>query len=179
MEEAKKRNLLHVENTPLAATFLTKKDNVLLFEKQRVFSARELCAIQSITLENYVNTVTVEANTLVHMVFRQILPVAHNYAGILAQNAAVKQNLQQNADAEIFAIKRVGELTKKLQRHCKKLQKTAAYNSCENLQQKAQFACNVVRKQETEVRKLADALEELLPENLWPFPSYAQMLLEN
>lgn len=179
VEEAKKRSLLHVENTPLAATFLTKKDNVLLFEKQRVFSARELCALQSITLENYVNTVTVEANTLVQMVFRQILPVAHNYAGLLVQNAVVKQNLGQNADAEIFTIKRVGELTKKLQRHCKKLQKTAAYNSCENLQQKAQFACEVVRKQETEVRKLADALEEILPENLWPFPSYAQMLLEN
>ena len=90
-KEAAKRGLLNLSNTVDALPELAKADVVKTFEKYKVLNGRELHARYEITLETYVKTVNVEAQLMVLMANRYILPAALRYQTDVAESVnAVK-----------------------------------------------------------------------------------------
>src|SRR5690606_5092236 len=78
-KEARKRGLLNLRNTVDALTELATNESVTLFETYKVLTRRELNARLEVNIEAYVKTINVEAQTMVLMANRYILPAALRY----------------------------------------------------------------------------------------------------
>ena len=78
-KDAKKRGLLNLRNTVDALPELVKPAVIKAFEKQKVLNARELQAREEINFEAYNKTINVEAQLMVLMANRYILPAALQY----------------------------------------------------------------------------------------------------
>jgi hypothetical protein len=90
-KDAAKRGLLNLKNSVDAYPELMKPDVVKAFEKYAVLSEREMRARYDVALEQYNKTINIEAQLMVLMGNRYILPAAYRYQGELAQSvAAVK-----------------------------------------------------------------------------------------
>src|SRR5262249_37754965 len=90
-KEAAKRGLLNHRTSVDAYGEVLKPDVVKAFGKYSVLNERELHARYDVALEQYNKTINVEAQLMVLMANRYILPAAYRYQGQLAQTvAAVK-----------------------------------------------------------------------------------------
>src|SRR6266581_4549059 len=96
-KDAEKRGLPNVKNTVDSLPVITRKDSIDLFTKYKVYSERELNSRLHILSENYVKTVNIEAQLMLMMAQRMILPAAIRYQGEVAQ--AVSAAKADGADA--------------------------------------------------------------------------------
>ena len=172
-KEAKKRGLKNLKTTVDALPQLVDKDVVAIFKKHKVLSKRELDSRLEIYLETYCSAINVEANLVEEMVNTSVYPAAIRYQTELAENIHSLQNLKVAADtsslkavsAELKGLRAaMGNLTKVRGKHAK------------NLLGEAQNYCFEVLPAMNEVRKYADALEGLVADDLWPLPTYQEML---
>lgn len=173
-KEAAKRGLPNVPTTVEALPVLTSKDVTSMFKKYKVLSKRELESRQEIYLEQYTLSVNVEANLVVKMVKTVIYPAAIRYQRELAATAATLQ--QAGMDADTRVLEEVSELIEGLQTSVRELENLAAAGTQEDVLAKARHYCHEVRPAMDELRKHADQLEALVPDDLWPLPTYQEML---
>ncbi|MBR5927712.1 MAG: glutamine synthetase III, partial [Spirochaetia bacterium] len=89
-EAVEKRGLLNLKTTPDAMPSLLLKKNMDMLIGQGVFSKSELASRYEIMLENYCKTVIIEANTMVDMARKEILPAVETYIADLAGTACEK-----------------------------------------------------------------------------------------
>lgn len=99
------------------------KKNVELFTKHAVLTETEMRARYEIHLENYCKVSAIEANTLLDMAQRSILPVAARYSGDLAKGMAHKQEagLASTCRLEEHLIRRISGLSDQLLDVCQDL----------------------------------------------------------
>lgn len=163
-EEAKKRGLPNLRETPAAlATFASSK-NKELFETHGVLSAGEVAARQEIMLEEYSTTLQMEAETALSMVHTGVLPA-------LAKDLKAYQgsDLAGNRPAAYSAV--ASEATK--------LADLMNDESSEPPQARADFFAGKVKPQLEALRLAVDTAEELCDAGLWPVPSYHKMLFSH
>mgnify|MGYP002511313094 CR=1 FL=1 len=86
LEEAKKRGLLNLPTTPDALPYFIKEENVALFARHGILTKTEVNSRYEILLENYCKVVNIEANTMVEMAKRDILPSAMKYIKFIQIN---------------------------------------------------------------------------------------------
>ena len=169
-KQSQRRKLVHFENAAQALQCLCTEKNVRLFEGQGVYSAKELCAMQQILLENYCNTLQIEGKTMLMLLNRHILPFAEKYL-------FKRQRLVQacNCRDEFFQTQEWNLLTE-AKFWCGKLKKSLLKYDKLPLKEKAMHcACNllpVCRK----LRNATDSLEDALPQKVWQLPSYGEIL---
>ena len=120
-KEAAKRGLLEPTNTVDALPELTKPDVVKIFEKYKVLNARELHARYEVAVETYVKTVNVEAQLMVLMANRYILPAALKYqkrhrriGGRRQERGRVVEGMQEDARPRHRARRRAEQRTDRL-----------------------------------------------------------------
>ena len=89
--EAERRGLSNYPTTPDCLMHTLDDKNVQMLTAHKVLSYTELCSRCEIQLENYCKTVIIEANTMVDMARRQILPAIREYTTELANTLAVKK----------------------------------------------------------------------------------------
>ena len=171
--EAARRGLPNLKTTPEALPVLTAKETVDLFTKYGVFSEAELASRQEIYLEQYVKTITTEANLVIRMARTVIFPAAMRYQGELAGTAA---NLEAvGHDYKLVALEDVTTKLRSLQEEVDKLEKLLAHEGGDTLSH-ASYMCGSILPAMLDVRKWADALEMVVADDLWPLPSYQEML---
>lgn len=175
-EEAQRRNLNCVGNTPQAIECISLKKNIQLFTEHNVLGVREIRALQQIQYENYVGTLDIEANTLVEICLKQIVPSVEKHIGFNAKVAADKQILGLNAATEISAVKKASAQNRKLLWHACRLRKLIQQRPAQTAAQQAEYFCDIIIPQMLKVRQLADALEQLCPKEYWPLPTYGDLL---
>ncbi|MBU0729202.1 MAG: glutamine synthetase III [Proteobacteria bacterium] len=176
-QEAKKRGLPNTGNTVDAlAAFVTPKC-IKLFEKYKVLSKEELHSRYDIYLEQYAKHINIESQTAMQMVHRLFIPAAISFITELGSSINVVGKEHSTVQKEIL-----GKVAKLLESASKQLAKleaaTAKAQSTTGVpKQAAAFRDNVTTALAA-LRTDIDALESIMPADLWPVPVYSDLLFK-
>ncbi len=179
VNEAKKRGLLNLKTTPDALPYFVKKKNIDLFTSHKVFSEEEMYSRYEILMENYIQVINIEALTMIDMVRKDILPAASRYTKELSDTVLAKKSMGDGICPcyEIDLVKEVSTLTKGIYEQVQMLEKTLINaKELEDFEAVANYYKESVYTAMTTLRAVCDELEGITSADLWPFPSYAELL---
>lgn len=176
-EEAKKRGLSNITDTPAALERYTDEKNVALLTKYGVYSAEEIAARKEILLDNYAKTISIEANTMLEMVRREVLSAAINFSAKLSHVVKDKVTCGVSATTETDLLRRVAALTDAIYTGTDRLEKAAAEakKAVGTSALAAAYRNKVVLAMES-LRASCDELETITPRELWKMPTYSDLL---
>ncbi len=172
--EAESRGLLNLRTTLDALPQLITEEAMDLFSKYDVFTHREMHSRYDIALEQYALTVGVEAKSTLEMASTIILPAALRYQTELAQNVGAL--LAVGIEAERETLDAVSGDIAKLRTGLAALRAALADTSGQTPLEEAQHAKDALLPAMAIVRSAADDLEGLVADDLWPLPTYQEML---
>ncbi|MBQ2941475.1 MAG: glutamine synthetase III [Clostridia bacterium] len=179
-EEAKKRGLSNYPSTPEAIPHFADEKNVALFTKHNIYTKREITSRCEIILENYCKTVNIEALTMIDMVRKEVLPAVTKYTAKLSEGALEKKRLIVgiSCKTEIGLVKKLSRLTDELYEKVdfleKALERVTAMEG--DIAQKATAYREEIVEPMAKLRTVADEIESNVSENIWPYPTYCDLL---
>ena len=172
--EAERRGLPNLKTTVEALPRLMDEEVVAMFEKYGVLSRRELQSRMDIYLEQYCKAVRTEALSTVEIARTVIYPSAMRYLHELAQTVASLK--AAGVAPETGTLEQVAELTRNLKASIDKLDDILANHHAATLCDEAKHFGREVLPAMQQVRQHADTLEGLVADDLWPLPTYQEML---
>jgi glutamine synthetase len=177
VKEAEKRGLPNIKSTVAAIPSLISEKAVKVYEKHGVLSKAEMHSRYEIFLEAYIKTINIEALTMLDMAKRQILPASLEYAGKIA---ATLSSLKTVASKSSTADKLLAELTSTIDsfgKNIEALEAASAGNGHSNdVLKHAEYYRDVVFTTMAKLRVDGDKLEMMVDANIWPLPTYADLL---
>ncbi|MBU3684627.1 MAG: glutamine synthetase type III, partial [Phycisphaerales bacterium] len=175
-KEAARRGLPNLPSTADCLGVFASKSAKDLFSKYGVLSPRELEARHDVLVEHYNTVLAIEGRTLVQMVRTQVLPAALRAQEELA--SAVSTTLAADVDcADTQAeLKSYVGMVDELRASVRELETLAAKHHKDDVAEMRFLRDHVVPAM-NRVRAACDALERVTPADLWPMPTYAEMLL--
>ena len=173
-KEAEKRGLPNYRNTVDALPVLIKEENAALFEKYAVLSKREVHSRYEIYTERYCKDVNSESLTALNIARQFILPAAYRYQNELAGTAASLKSLGKNP--HLGTLDKVTDLVAQLEGAVEKLEGAINHKSGGDLLSHAKHYRDEVIPAMNVVRTIADKLEAISPDDVWPLPTYHEML---
>ncbi len=181
LEEAKKRGLYNLASTPDALPHFIDEKNEKLLTSHHIFTDAELHSRYEIKMENYVKTLHIEANTLVEIIQKDLLPSITTYMEKLAQTASLKKSVVPgiSVSAEASLLSRLTELAETMTKDLETLKADTAmaeYEVDKDLLKSAKLYQSVVLTDMEKVRVSADAAEALIPDSILPYPTYGKLL---
>ncbi len=165
-KEAEKRGLYNLRSTPDALPWLVDKGTVALFKKYKVLSKRELESRYEVFTEQYAVKLNIESETAAAIARTMLLPAAVRYLN----------ELKATGLEELIA--EVEPLVKELHYNLVKLEDAnlADNQPDESAPKWALYMRDKVLPAMDDVREVADQLEGIVPDDLWPLPKYSEML---
>jgi glutamine synthetase len=162
--EAEKRGLANLRTTPDALPWLVEKQTVATFERYKVLSERELESRFEVMVEQYTTRLNIEAETAASIARTMLLPAAVRHLGDLKAGGhdalvAETQELVGEFYDAILALERANE----------------DHPAEEGLELARWMRDNVVPAMDA-TRSVADRLERIVADDLWPLPKYSEML---
>ena len=179
LEEAAKRGLPNINNTVDAIQVMTQKKNVELFESQGVLSEAETHAREEVLLEHYVKTINIEALTALEIANREILPAGMEFAAKLAGgiNSIASTGVKADTSAQADILSELSSLNAGLKKKIKELQAAVdKASSIDGIKDRAAAYRDEVFVRMGELREVADKMEAICDEEIWPLPSYGDLL---
>ena len=181
LEEAKTRGLYNLVSTPDALPHFIDEKNEKLLTSHHIFTDAELHSRYEIKMENYVKTLHIEANTLVEIIQKDLLPSITTYMEKLAQTASLKKSVVPgiSVSAEASLLSRLTELAETMTKDLETLKADTAmaeYEVDKDLLKSAKLYQSVVLTDMEKVRVSADAAEALIPDSILPYPTYGKLL---
>jgi len=175
--EAKKRGLPNIHSTVESLKTVMIPANVDLFERHKIVSKAELQARTEILFEKYTMVINIEASTMLNIAKRRILPAAAKYSQRLADTVNTVSAAGANPQTQKKMLDKVCEITASLYNNVGVLENVVAKaakidDACA---QAENYHQNVVPAMQA-VRKDADELETIVDADLWPLPTYPEML---
>lgn len=174
--EAEKRGLPNLKGTVDAIPVIIRKDSIDLFAKYKVFSEKELVARYNIFSEKYVKEVTIEANTMLAMAKTMILPAAIRYQGQLAQSVVMTKQAGVDNGPQSELLKSLTFLIGSFQTATAVLDKAVHHHADGDAFAHAKSIRDTVIPKMVELRRLGDELETIVADDLWPLPTYRELL---
>ncbi|MBR0541069.1 MAG: glutamine synthetase III [Clostridia bacterium] len=178
-EATEKRGLLNYRTTADAIPHLLDKKNVDMLTSQGVFTEAEIKSRYEITLENYVKSVIIEANTMVTMAKTEIAPAVEAYSAEIASSAAVKKALDSSIACtyETNLVRKLSDLTDTICEKADELEDAvcAIDDGAEISKQAYAVRDSVIARME-ELRAASDEAETLTSKKYWPYPTYGDIL---
>ena len=177
--EAERRGLSNYPTTPDCLMHTLDDKNVQMLTAHKVLSYTELCSRCEIQLENYCKTVIIEANTMVDMARRQILPAIREYTTELANTLAVKKAVSATVACsyESKLLEKLSALSDQIADKADALQQAVAnLSKTEGVVQEACAIRDNVLTAMAQLRLSADEAETATAEKYWPFPTYGELL---
>jgi len=175
-KEAEKRGLPNIRNTVDALKAFVTPKAIKLFGKYNVLSKDELHSRYDIYVEQYAKNINIEALTAIQMTKRQFIPAAIQFVAELGASlaAAGKYGAVQKGLLEEIGkhLESAGKKVAKLEAETKKAQAIG-----DVAKQGAAYRDKVFPAV-TELRIDIDALEAILPADLWPVPTYSDLLFK-
>jgi glutamine synthetase len=185
LKEAKKRKLANASSTYEALEALTKKENIVLFEKYKVFSKEELLARYHIWIHMYNLTLEIEANTLNEMVNASVVPAGYKYEKLLASTLDKIVRLQKNVNLRVeqAALKdkkeHLNEVILKIyyvRRNAAEMVKLLEKAKKLSDEKRSEIYFEELKPLMEHIRKHVDELECVVPDDTWDLPKYREML---
>ena len=175
--EAEKRGLPNIRSTVESLETIMEKQNVDLFKKHKILTKQELGARAEILLEGYAASINIEALTTLNIAKRQIMPACVEYSGRIASSLSIITDagatcgtMQKSLEKVCGLIDDLGQGIEALEAAVDKAQSISKPNT------QARSYRDAVIPAMGKVRQAADTLETLVDADLWPLPSYAEML---
>jgi glutamine synthetase len=175
-KEAAKRGLLNHRTSVDAFGEILKPDVVRSFEKYGVLNERELRARYEVALEQYNKTINIEAQLMVLMGNRFILPAAYRYQGELAESVAAVKAAGVVAKESRRALDTIVRLTEQCKSRVDALQSLLEHEANGDAEKHAKYFRDKVVPAMESLRESGDALEGIVPHDVWPLPTYREML---
>jgi len=179
VKEATKRGLPNVANSVDALKAFVTNKAFALFEKYEVLSHKELHSRYDIYVEHYAKQINIEALAAIDMAKKQFIPAAIEYATFLADSIGSFESVPIAATVQKDLVKKLGSVL------------TSAYSSLGKLEAavgKSQTVAGCVKMAESyrdkvvpamqALRKDVDSLETIVPRDMWPVPTYADLLFK-
>jgi len=174
-KEAAKRGLLNLTNTVDALPEILNKDVVKIFEKYKVMNERELHARYEVTLETYNKVLNVEAQLMTLMANRYILPAALKYQKDVADSVKSVRDAGGSTREAKKVLDRITGLVDEFRVRTDKLAKALEHTSA-GAEKHAKYTRDVVVAAMEQLRETGDQIELVVPHELWPLPTYREML---
>ncbi len=174
-KEAEERGLPNLRTAVDALPELASPEAIAVFEKYGVLTKRETESRMDVKLEQYVMAVNVEAALTLEIAKTMIYPAASRYQGELATTAAQLKAAGVKADTAV--LEEVTELVDCLKKNISELEAVSAHESDdEDLLTEAQHIRDHVLPAMAAIRDYSDKLEGVVADDLWPLPTYQEML---
>ncbi|MEW6060544.1 MAG: glutamine synthetase III [Bacteroidota bacterium] len=180
-KEAAKRGLPNIKTTPDALEAYHSKEAQILFTKYKVYSERELEAIQHIDLENYIKQVDIEARVAKKMALTMYYPSVVSYLNELCATVNGLKATVGSGDKSVKSmknvVKKISSLVTAIQSEVAALEKVldSAHKQKDVFKKAKAFVG--VKSQNEKLRAVVDELEILTASDLWPVPKYADMIV--
>ena len=178
-EATEVRGLLNLRTTPDAMPCILEEKNVKMLTSLKVMSEAEIRSRYEIMLDNYRKTVNIEAETMVDMARRQILPAVEKFSAKLAQDIALKKAVAPVVSGiyEITLVTRLSDLVEEIDAAVEDLAAAlAAFHKIDDVTESANMVRDVLLPKMEALRKPCDEAEQRTAVGCWPFPTYGDLL---
>jgi glutamine synthetase len=175
-KEAERRGLPNLKNTVEVLPMILRKDSVELFTKYRVYSERELQSRYAILSEHYVKTVNIEGQLMSMMARTMILPAALRYQAEVAAAVTATKAAGVDNHLQMELLKSLSATITDFQSAIATLDKALSHHADGDAYAHAKQMRDTVLPAMAELRKQGDKLETSVADDLWPLPSYREML---
>ena len=178
-KEAAKRGLLNLKTSVDAFKTFSFDKNVALFSRHGVMSEAEIRSREEILYENYAKIINIEAQAMIEMASRDILPCVNAYTAEMARGVAAKTATVSGVDVsmETEVIRTLSSLVGRAHETIKDLKTadTLAMSKRTSEGKATVFARRVVPLMEA-LRTLVDEMETMTSSEYWPMPNYGDMM---
>ena len=177
--EAERRGLPNIKSMVEAIPALVSEKAIEVFGRFGVFTKAELESRVEIKYENYAKAINIEAKTMIDVAGKQIIPAVISYTKKLADtvNSVTAAGARATVQAELLCeVSTLLEETKAALGKLVQLDAEAAQK--EEGAAQAAFFHEVIMPAMTELRTPVDKLEMLVDKEVWPMPSYGDLLFE-
>lgn len=179
IEEAERRGLPNIKSMIEAAGSLTTEKAVKLFERFGIFTEKELASREEIIYETYAKTINIEALTMIDMAGKQIIPAVIGYTKSLADTINAVKAAGCDASMQIGLLKETSALLCEMKDALASLKQAEAEASAmTDVREQAFFYKDTIMKIMAQLRAPADKLEMIVDKELWPFPTYGELMFE-
>lgn len=177
-QEAARRGLPNISNTVDAIPALITDKAISLFERHHVLSCLELHSRAEINYEAYIKQINIEAKTMIDIASKQIRPAVLKYAGSVAQSLAAIKSAGGDTSVAEELLQEINENIAQFHKALKHLEEVAEQAQLLKGSSRSQavFCRDYVFEAMQALRVPADALEMLVDEDVWPFPTYGELL---
>jgi glutamine synthetase len=168
------RGLANLPNTADALPVLKEKYIEKLFDKMKVLSLKELESRFEVYAEQYLLSIEVEAKLVISMAKTTIYPAAMTYLSKLTNTMASLKDIGIEVDKTM--VKKIADLADSMMTEVYKLSEAIAKHDFDSTEAHLQYYAQTICSLMNQVREYADALEEEIADDLWPLPTYQEML---
>lgn len=181
VEEAKRRGLSNLPSMIDAIPALVSESSIKLFESFEVFTRKELESRVEIEYEAYSKAINIEAKAMIDIAGKSIIPAVIRYTTRLADSIIKLKTAV--ADIEPYAqnsiLIDVNEHLKSAKFALENLIKLMdGAGEVVGVDKHARYMREVIVPAMEELRKPIDELEMIVDKDLWPMPSYGDLLFE-
>jgi len=175
MEEAKRRGLSNFRSTPEAYAHYDDDKNIELFKRHGILTVEEVRARKNIGLTEYVKIVNIEANTMILITDKEIIPAAIKAGNDMAHGIESKQALGLDVKHELTILNQINDCVRALTVNNEKIADSAAIRIEDPEQAGMHTYRNTIPLMQEE-RRLVDELEMMIDKKYWPYPDYTDLL---
>ena len=179
--EAARRGLPNLHNMVDAIPVLNREENVALFEKYKIFTRSELESRTEVLYETFTKMKSIEARTMVHMAGKHYVPSVVRF--ITRMSDSVNKTLSASPEADVSVqrdlIQRCSALLSEAYREENALNaEVERLNDLDAPDVMAQHCQNAIVPHMKALRRAVDALELIVDKDLWPVPTYGDLMFE-
>lgn len=181
VEEAKRRGLPNIRTMVDAIPELITEKSIKMFEKHHVFSEAELRSRVEINYESYEKAINIEAKTMIEMASRKYIPAIIKYTKQLADAILSVKSAVASADTSVQEelLTKTSNLLSAAKKALVKLQEdTLKAEELEDIEVKAKYFKDIIIVDMAQLRAPIDELETIVDKEVWPVPTYGDLLFE-
>ncbi len=181
VKEAERRGLPNITSMVESIEYLTTEDTVNMFEKFDVFNRAELESRAEIKYETYTKVINIESRSMIDIASKHIIPAVIKYITALATSINQVRQASSAVTVEVQEelLTKSSELLTETRNALKKLEEvTAQVEHVQPIRDKAFFFREQIVPAMEALRKPVDELEMIVDKNMWPMPSYGDLLFE-
>ncbi|SFG39767.1 glutamine synthetase III family protein [Oribacterium sp. WCC10] len=181
VKEAERRGLPNLPSMVDAIPALTTEKAVKLFKEFGIYTQSELESRKEVEYEHYVKVTNIEARAMINISGKQIIPAVIHYTTRLADS--VNKVMAACPDADVSVQKTLLSRASKLLADMEKARtdlydKVEKYGKEKNAEKKAHQYHDVIVPAMKALRSPVDELEQIVDKDLWPYPSYGDLIFE-
>jgi len=178
VNEAKKRGLSNIKDTPRALDALLSEKSNTIFSSNNVMTHREMEARVEILLENYIKKVQIESRVMGDLAMNHIVPTAIKYQNKLVENANGLKGLGIENTSVVKTIETIAGHIDTIKREvANMIEERKRVNKIEDTREQAIAYCDDVKeKYFDKIRYAVDKLELFVDNQDWPLVKYRELL---